>query len=99
MMMQRTANEYAACERRICKRYDQPKINRIKNNDARLILRTISLASLFVSYCYVCNRCLFSIFFNFNWPKNTFFMVQMGERGWGFGYRGKTSYTGTREKG
>ena len=32
MMMQRTANEYAACERRICKRSDQPKINRIKNN-------------------------------------------------------------------
>ena len=39
MMMQRTANEYAACERRICKRSDQPKINRITNNDARLILR------------------------------------------------------------
>ena len=38
-MMQRTANEYAACERRICKRSDQPKINRITNNDARLILR------------------------------------------------------------
>ena len=34
MMMQRTANEYAACERRICKRPDQPKINRITNNDA-----------------------------------------------------------------
>ena len=32
-------NEYAACERRICKRSDQPKINRITNNDARLILR------------------------------------------------------------
>ena len=26
MMMQRTANENAACERRICKRSDQPKI-------------------------------------------------------------------------
>ena len=26
MMMQRTANENAACERRICKRFDQPKI-------------------------------------------------------------------------
>ena len=39
MMMQRTANEYAAFERRICKRSDQPKINRITNNDARLILR------------------------------------------------------------
>ena len=38
-MMQRTANEYAACERRICKRPDQPKINRITNNDARLILQ------------------------------------------------------------
>ena len=38
-MMQRTANKYAACERRICKRSDQPKINRITNNDARLILR------------------------------------------------------------
>ena len=38
-MMQRTANENAACERRICKRSDQPKINRITNNDARLILR------------------------------------------------------------
>ena len=39
MMMQRTANENAACERRICKRSDQPKIDRIANNDARLILR------------------------------------------------------------
>ena len=39
--MQRTANEYAACERRICKRSDQPKINRITNNDARLILRHV----------------------------------------------------------
>ena len=38
-MKQRTANENAACERRICKRYDQPKIDRIANNDARLILR------------------------------------------------------------
>ena len=26
MMMNRTANENAACERRICKRSDQPKI-------------------------------------------------------------------------
>ena len=40
-MMQRTANEYAACERRICKRSDQPKINRITNNDARLILSAL----------------------------------------------------------
>ena len=39
MMMQRTANENAASERRICKRSDQPKIDRIANNDARLILR------------------------------------------------------------
>ena len=38
-MMQRTANENAACKRRICKRSDQPKIDRIANNDARLILR------------------------------------------------------------
>ena len=38
-MMQRTANENAACLRRICKRSDQPKIERIVNNDARLILR------------------------------------------------------------
>ena len=37
--MQRTANENAACLRRICKRSDQPKIERIANNDARLILR------------------------------------------------------------
>ena len=36
MMKQRTANENAACER---KRSDQPKIDRIANNDARLILR------------------------------------------------------------
>ena len=41
MMMQKTANENAACKRRICKRSDQPKIDRIANmyNDARLILR------------------------------------------------------------
>ena len=38
-MMQRTANEDAARKRRICKRSDQPKIDRIANNDARLILR------------------------------------------------------------
>ena len=38
-MMQRTANENAACKRRMCKRSDQPKIDRIGNNDARLILR------------------------------------------------------------
>ena len=37
-MMQRTANENAAYKRRICKRSDQPKIDRITNN-ARLILR------------------------------------------------------------
>ena len=37
--MQRTANENAACLRRICKRSDQPKIEKIANNDARLILR------------------------------------------------------------
>ena len=39
MMMERTANENAARKRRICKRSDQPKIDRIANNDARLILR------------------------------------------------------------
>ena len=38
-MMQRTANENAASERRICKRSDQPKLDKIANNDARLILR------------------------------------------------------------
>ena len=38
MMMQRTTNENAANKRRICKRSDQPKIDRITNN-ARLILR------------------------------------------------------------
>ena len=37
-MMQRTANENAARLRRICKRSDQPKIERLVNNDARLIL-------------------------------------------------------------
>ena len=37
-MMQRTANENAACLRRICERSDQPKVERIANNDARLIL-------------------------------------------------------------
>ena len=51
--MQRTANENAACLRRICKRSDQPKIERLVNNDARLILRSISLASLFTSVCRV----------------------------------------------
>ena len=39
IMMQRTANENAACLRRICKRSDQPKIERLVNSDARLILR------------------------------------------------------------
>ena len=39
IMMHRTANENAACLRRICKRSDQPKIERLVNNDARLILR------------------------------------------------------------
>ena len=39
IMMQRTANENAACLRRICKRSDQPKIERLVNNDARLMLR------------------------------------------------------------
>ena len=39
LMMQRTANENAACLRRICNRSDQPKIERPVNNDARLILR------------------------------------------------------------
>ena len=38
-MMQRAANENAACLRRICKRSDQSKIERLENNDARLILR------------------------------------------------------------
>ena len=38
-MMVRTANENAACLRRICKRSDQPKIVRLVNNDARPILR------------------------------------------------------------
>ena len=45
MMMQRTANENAACERRICKRSDQSKIDRIANNDARLILRKVNGAT------------------------------------------------------
>ena len=31
-MMQRTANENAACLRRICKRSDQSKIERLVNN-------------------------------------------------------------------
>ena len=39
IMMQRTANENAAGLRRICKRSDQPKIERLVNNDARLRLR------------------------------------------------------------
>ena len=39
IVMQRTANENAAFLRRICKRFDQPKIERLVNNDARLILR------------------------------------------------------------
>ena len=38
-MMQRTVNENAARKRRICKRSDQSRIDRIANNDARLILR------------------------------------------------------------
>ena len=31
--MQRTADENAAGLRRICKRFDQPKIERLENND------------------------------------------------------------------
>ena len=39
-MMQRTANENAAClTPRNCKKSDEPKIERIANNDAGLILR------------------------------------------------------------
>ena len=38
-MMQGTANENAVGLRRICKRSDQPKMERLVNNDARLILR------------------------------------------------------------
>ena len=38
-IMQRTTNENNAGLRRICKRSDQPKIKRLENNDARLILR------------------------------------------------------------
>ena len=37
--MQRTANENAAGLRRICKTSDQPKIERLENNDAGLIVR------------------------------------------------------------
>ena len=37
-MMKRNAKENAAGLRRICKRSDQPKIERLVNNDARLIL-------------------------------------------------------------
>ena len=39
-MMQRTTNENTGGLHRICKRSDQPKIERLVNNDARLILRT-----------------------------------------------------------
>ena len=39
-MMQWTGKENPACLiRRICKRYDEPKIERIANNEAGLILR------------------------------------------------------------
>ena len=37
IMMQRTTNENAACLCRISNRSDQAKIERIANNDARLI--------------------------------------------------------------
>ena len=39
IFLQRNANENATGLRRICKRSDQPKIERLENNDARLILR------------------------------------------------------------
>ena len=39
-MMQTKTNENAAGIRRICKRSDQPIIERLENNDARLILRS-----------------------------------------------------------
>ena len=42
-MMQRNANENAACLRRISKRSDQPKIEITVNSDARLILHRIAI--------------------------------------------------------
>ena len=48
--MQRTANENAACLRRICERPDQPKIERLVNNDVRLILRwKLNVVGLWIS--------------------------------------------------
>ena len=44
IMIQRTANENAACLHRICKRSDQPKIERLVNNDARPCI---------IVYCYI----------------------------------------------
>ena len=40
IMMKRTTNENAACLCRICKRSDQPKIERLVNDDTRLGLVT-----------------------------------------------------------
>ena len=51
--MQRTANENAACIRRICKRSDQPKVERITNNDARMILLLIRSFTAF-SFAVLC---------------------------------------------
>ena len=52
-IMQRTANENAACIRRICKRSDQPKVERITNNDARMILLLIRSFTAF-SFAVLC---------------------------------------------
>ena len=65
-MMQRTANENAACERRICKRSDQPKINRITNNDADLlqILRSQAAFS-FAVLCIIMSHCQIHVPWNY----------------------------------
>ena len=45
MTVQRTANGNAAGLRRICKRSDQPKIERLENKDASRLLRIVPLST------------------------------------------------------
>ena len=52
-MMQRSANENAAGLHRICKRSDQPKIERLVKNDATAGLLRSNMVLIFAHGCYV----------------------------------------------
>ena len=64
IMMQRTANENAACLRRIYKRSDQPKIQRIANN-AQTMMNKAGLAG--EKFVLNIRRCVnFAVVFDFS---------------------------------